>query len=754
MVPTRRLSLLIILLLIPFTGQARGQTVSGGPPGQPGRPRVGLVLAGGGARGGAHVGVLKVLEERHIPIDVIAGTSIGAVVGAMYAAGVPVADLETLLEQTDWDDTLRDDQRRRDRPFRQKVDDERYPNGAELRFNKGRLVLPEGALSGQKLNFLLRQQLVSVPGHLSFDALPIPFRAVATNIETGDRVVLQEGDLALAARASMAIPAFFSPVKWPTSDGRTLLLTDGGTASNLPVDVARSMGADIVIAIDISTPLGGRDTLNSLIGIASQTSGLLTQLNVKQQLATLTGRDVLVTPTLDDIGMLEFGKFAKARVRGEEAARRVLTDDPSSGLAVDERAWDAWRARREAFHQVPVIGQVSVDVPEGIDKRLVEHRVQLAPSAAGAIDWAELKRDLARIYAIGDFETVGFRVDAPANGEGHTLVLTGTAAPPAPQRVRLGLVVDTDFSTDTEFVIRLGLNRTRVNALRGELRTRLDLGARNGIAGEFYQPLDLGGRVFVAPSGSYRRYAEYRYEDGSAVERVRTDEAVVGLDAGVSLGSLGELRAGLWRARLDLRSEVPAARRSDPDQTAQVTAVRVRAAFDRLDTVMIPRSGWDAHGQWSHTIDALGGEQRYTTLVMDGRVARSRGETTVALAAAADLHLGSVPRPAWDVATAGGFLNLSGLEPRQLTGEHAFVGKALLYHRLVKPISFLGSGLYAGGSLEFGGAWNSGQFADAVRPAGAGFLAADTALGPVSLGCGLTRGPSRSCYLSLGVALK
>ena len=220
------------------------------PPAPPKRPKVGIAFAGGGARGGAHIGVLKVLEELHVPVDYVAGTSIGSIVAALYASGMAPDEMEKVLATTDWDDALRDDQPRQDQPYRQKQDDDLYLIKAELGFHKGSLVLPSGLVRGQKLNYLLRRLTLPATNVHDFDELRIPFRCVATDIVTGGKVVLGKGDLASAVRASMAIPGFFTPVEW---DGK--LLTDGGTADNMPVDVVREMGADIVIAIDISTPL-------------------------------------------------------------------------------------------------------------------------------------------------------------------------------------------------------------------------------------------------------------------------------------------------------------------------------------------------------------------------------------------------------------------------------------------------------------------------------------------------------------------
>ena len=298
------------VLLAAFVATARAEDVA--PPASAKRPKIGIAFAGGGARGGAHVGVLKVLEEMRVPVDYVAGTSIGSIIAALYASGMAPEEMEKVLSTTDWDAALQDDQPRKDRPYRQKEDDDLYLIKAELGFYKGSLVLPSGLVAGQKLNYLLRRLTLPATNVRDFDKLRIPFRCVATDIVTGSKVVLSKGDLARAVRASMAIPGFFSPVEW---EGK--LLTDGGTADNMPVDVVREMGADVVIAIDISTPLKKREEITSFLSITGQTSGFLTRLNVERQIATLTkDHDVLVTPNLDEVSTLDFKQFPKASEQG------------------------------------------------------------------------------------------------------------------------------------------------------------------------------------------------------------------------------------------------------------------------------------------------------------------------------------------------------------------------------------------------------------------------------------------------------
>lgn len=704
------------------------------------RPKIGIAFAGGGARGGAHVGVLKVLEELRVPVDYVAGTSIGSIVAALYASGMAPEEMEKVLATTDWDDALNDDQGRRAQPYRLKEDDQLYLIKAELGFNKGKLVLPQGLVHGQKLNYLLRRLTLPATNVRDFDKLRIPFRCVATDIVTGGKVVLSKGDLARAVRASMAIPGFFTPVEWEGT-----LLTDGGTADNLPVDVVRQMGADVVIAIDISTPLSKREELTSFLSITGQTSGFLTRLNVEQQIATLVkDRDVLVTPDLDEVSTLDFKQFPKASEQGFKAADAMR--ETLARFRVSEAEYAAFLKKQRDPRIDPVVQEIRVEAPPGVDPRLVEGRVLTQP---GKVDWPLLERDLARLYELGDYETVDFHV--ATEGERKVLVLGGAPKPPAPTRLRFGLKLDTDFAANSSFGLRLGAYFTRLNALRGELRAKIEVGRLNGILLEFYQPADFGGRFFVSPTVYWKRSPYDLYVDDANVARLRKDELGGSLDLGLSLGRFGEIRLGAVRYQTNFKTEIYTG--APQEGTEQTAALHLKTVLDQVDSVTFPRSGWAARAELFEAFDSAGGDARYGKLLASGLFAKSWGDFTIAPFLSADLRIGPDPRPLSDSATLGGFLRLSGLAPGQLYADNAFLARAVAYQRLVHLNSLVGTGVYAGLSLETGQAWYSGLKFDSLRFAGSAFLAADTTLGPLYVAFGLADGGFHSFYLSLGLPL-
>ncbi len=275
----RRL-LLVLLLLLPLSALAAEA-----------RPKIGLVLSGGAARGLAHIGVLKALDEQGIQIDAIAGTSMGAVVGGLYASGYTPAELERIALEMDWQQALSDAPPRKDVPFRRKQDDRDFLVKQKISFrDDGTLGLPLGVIQGQNLAMVLESLLVHTSDNRDFDKLAIPFRAVSTDIATGEKVVFRKGHLPQAIRASMSIPAVFAPVE---IDGR--LLVDGGMVDNIPVDVARDMGVDVVIVVDIGNPLRDRKDLSTVLDVMNQSITLMTRKNSEAQLATLKPGDVLIS---------------------------------------------------------------------------------------------------------------------------------------------------------------------------------------------------------------------------------------------------------------------------------------------------------------------------------------------------------------------------------------------------------------------------------------------------------------------------
>ena len=287
-------------------------------PGAPRRPRIGLVLSGGGARGLAHIGVLKVLQKLRVPIAAVAGTSMGAVVGGLYASGLTAGQIEAVVRSLNWQEAFRDQPPRQDLTLRRKEEDDNFLVKFRIGVRHGHLVLPQGLIEGQSLTEILRRLTLPVARITNFNGLPTPFRAVATNLATGKEVVMNSGDLTSAMRASMSVPGVFAPV----ARGGQLLI-DGGVSDNVPIDVARAMGVDVLIVVDVSYPLEPPRRLNGVAGISAQTLAILMKRKSDRELATLGPHDVLIRPKLKGISSFDFGNVNRLLAIGEAAAGKM-----------------------------------------------------------------------------------------------------------------------------------------------------------------------------------------------------------------------------------------------------------------------------------------------------------------------------------------------------------------------------------------------------------------------------------------------
>src|ERR1700676_1810860 len=382
----------------------------------PVRPRICLVLSGGGARGMAHIGVLKVLEELKVPIDCIAGTSMGAVVGGLYASGMTAAQIDTTIRSMDWQEAFRDAPPRRDLAFRRKQDHRNFLVRLPLGLKHGQILLPKGFIQGQKLQETLRQLTLPFSNSTDFDLLPTPFRAVATDLESGNAVLMEKGDLAIAMRASMSAPGVFAPVEL---NGR--LLVDGGLAANLPINVARAMHADILIVSDVSFPLQPRAALDSALSISRQMLAILLRKDSDRQRGSLSPQDILIEPNLGSAAATDFTAPASIIAGGEAAGREATA--ALYVYSVDDTAYREYLARRATREPGrPLIQFVRVDEQsKRYEKTIV---AEMKPLLGKPLDLDQVGKHITDLYGLGNFETLDYSLVEQRTGTGTT---SGTA---------------------------------------------------------------------------------------------------------------------------------------------------------------------------------------------------------------------------------------------------------------------------------------------------------------------------------------
>jgi len=726
-------TLLILLIAVPPRVGAEEH-----PP----RPSVGLVLSGGGARGAAHAGVLKVLEELRIPIDYIAGTSMGAVVGGFYACGMSPREIEITLREIDWDDVFDDSPPRRHLPFRRKTVNRVGLFDLELGLGPDGLKLRAGLVTGQKLDYILEARTLRSAGTANFDELPIPFRAVATDIDTGERVVMSRDNLAEAMRASMAVPGALTPVD---RDGMTLV--DGGLVCNLPVDLVRSLGADVVVAVDTSPQAGVPSDNASAATILVQSLRLLMDQNAQQQRELLDPADVLVVPDLRGMTSVDFRAVPSAIDAGEEGAR--LAADELARLSVSEEDYQVFlkRQRRSTMQLLgtAVVERIQISGVSRSDPRRIMGVIRTKVGAPLRLD--VLRDDLDRIYELGDFEHVSFQ--PVVAGDARTLAIDVREKSWGPHFIRTGLIAEADFKGKSDFTALASLLTAGVNPHGGEWRTELRFGAENGISTELYQPMDFSGLFFVSPRIGFNQQRSEVFANGSFDEEYHVGVLEGGMDAGIQLRNYGEIRGGFFLGR-----RRAATRREGVTERSEVGGYSASVTVDQLDSLSFPRSGAFVSLRGRSLSRNFGSDTSYDKMTISACTAASRGDHALAAVVRGGTSLGSVP-PVYEQFELGGFLSLSGYERGQFPGPYFALGEIVYYYRLLRLPRPLGRGLYAGASLEAGNVWeDAGAVAvDDLRYASSVFIGADTLLGPLYLGWGLAEGGVSSAYISLGMSV-
>ncbi len=722
------------------------------------RPRVGLVLSGGGARGVAHIGVLQVLEEMRIPVDCVAGTSMGSLVGGAYSAGVPLATMESVLKTADWDNLFSDDPPRTEKPERVKS----YDFQPFFRFEVGQrgtqLLLPPGTTAGYKFEFLLRELLAPAGNYpdQDFDRLPIPFRAVATNLENGLKTVFREGDLVKALRASMSVPGVLAPVEVAGA-----LHVDGGLVDNLPIDVAREACAEVVIAVNLGSPLLKRDELRSVVGVAVQSVNLLTEQNVRASLASLRPEDILIEPKL---GNFSAGDFKGATVTipiGEQAARVKAAE--LSRLSVTEDEYAAWRRSVMArLPKVPPVTEVRVATDGSrVNPAVIESELEEVPGIdlrripETDFSLSNLHTRLSEVYGRGDFERMDYRiVDTPG---GRVVEVRGVEKSWGPNYLRFGLGIAGDRDEGRfEFV---GSHRmTWLNSLGAEWRNDVAVGFVSGWVSEFYQPLAQRSGLFVAPRLDLASRPLVYYLDQRRVGEYDVSHARAHLDLGIQ-SKYGEVRIGAFGGRLRAREDFGLLT-IVPDFDVTQVGYTASAVLDRLDSTGYARRGYLAALRTFGTVSGWGSDDHYNKSEIWLQGATSFGPHTIGAAAFAGGKLAGT-LPPYDTFQLGGFLRGSGYRFDELAGERVMLARVVYTYELARLPSVLGSGIFVGGSLEgtYGGLRLRKGDADSVelnrrvRPSASLFLGAETFLGPAYLGYGSAFGDNRSgtWYVLLGI---
>ncbi len=722
------------------------------------RPKVGLVLGGGGAAGIAHVGVLKVLEENGIPIDMIAGTSMGAIVGSLYASGYRADELEKVVKSLDWADLFQDGQERSVQTFQQKQENAGFFNTFELGVKDKALKLPDGLVNGQKLIFELRRLLERSAGINDFDRLPIPFRAVATDIETGEAVILSKGNLPTAVRASMSIPGLFSPVM---IDNR--LLVDGFVSNNVPVDVAQQMGADILIVVSIPYYFDKKEKLNSVLAVTFQSMQFLTAKNSLPQLKNLHAPHIVLEPVLKDIGSLDFGKGEAAIPIGEAAAREQLAGlkrivaltgqaQPANSLqiavnkeaaaqGVESMETESTRTLKDA---AKTIARIQVKNTSALADAVILNKLGVYPGDRFNLD--TLQRGLENIHSLGYFDLVDYRLGTTPAGA-YELTIIANERSTGDNRLRFGFSLQDNFEGDTEYQLGVRHIIKGVTPSGGEWRNSAVIGDQLRIESELHNPLSSDQSAFVEGQASHDRRDIFVYNGEDRVAELRLAETGIQTEWGKDIGQNREVRAGVFYRHLEPTLKTGFI--DLPGSSINLTGVQFSYGVDTLDNADFPGRGRWFEAAYVHGFKILGADAAFDRLTLDIGQAWTIDKHRVLLKAEVASTLSDdalvIEQP-----TLGGVGRLSGLANEQLRGDYAALATGTYMYELT---DFPGiAKVYAGGSLETGNTWDKQSEVSwgSLLLSGSLFLGMDSPIGPAFVGIGQTEGFESQLFMQVG----
>jgi NTE family protein len=726
----RALVLLIGLLVACLTAHA-----------QPASEGVGLVLGGGGARGAAHIGVLKVLEREHIPVSHIAGTSMGSIVGAMYASGYSASEIEAVITSVHWRDMFSDESAREGMPMRRKDADLRYLLNFKFGIRKGRLIFPRGVLQGQKLLLLLRRLTLPTWDIERFDDLPIPFRCIGTDIGTGEMVVFDHGDLALAIRASMSVPAAFAPIR---VDGR--LMVDGGIVNNVPVDVVQRMGAVRVIAVNVGESLADETELNSPLSISNQMINVLMRDRTDSILRDMNPDDVLITPELGGFSSADFDRSVEAIAAGEKAAMAMI--DRLRTFAVSPERYAELRSRQSAPRYQPSAVQfVSVAKKRTHSARAVEDA--LSALIGKPLDPVEVESAITSAYGHGHYERIVWRPQTKKGKSG--ILVTPVDKGWGPNFLTFGLQLSDDFEGRSNYQLAVEASFTGYDWLDGESRLRVDLGQLAGGRAEHYLPLGDRGHTYLLPFIDYRAENQPLTFEGDDLAEFRVRRLQAGLMLGYNISNDWRIESGLIRGDNSATLRVGSGLE---DIESDYGAISLGFSHDSLDNSAFPTRGNRTDMSVRAFRTGLGSDG-------NGEVAQIRTDRALAW----DRHhflLGLRGHTTWGDAdelqsldTLGGFGRLSGYGDRELVDRHSLLARAVYYRRFGDASQLFSVPAFAGGSIEFGNVWSERNqiSVDSLITAGSLFLGLDTPFGPMFFGYGRTDTQQSSVFLTFGSLL-
>ncbi|WP_243641808.1 patatin-like phospholipase family protein [Vibrio sinensis] len=729
-------------------------------------PKVAVVLAGGGAKGAAHIGVLKALEELKIPVDYIAGTSMGAYVGGLYATGMSADEIESFIFSVDWNNGYRDRVDRSHRRVRDKEYEDRYQIKTDLGLRFGEVRAPTGVVQGQNMLRILRETTGNLGAFESFDDLAIPYRSVATDILELKEVVLDDGYLVDAMMASMSVPGALPPYKL---NGQ--MLVDGGVVNNMPVDIAKQMGADVVIAVDISTDYKNEEDFTNFFTVADQLSNYLVRRSTEEQAKLMSEDDVYLRPNVGDMETVEFDKMPNAFQAGYHAAYEVASK--LKGLSVSTAEYQRYidekqKARKALQYGDEIeIDRIVINNNTHFSDTILANRLNL--DSGKTLDSKEIEKGIEDLYALDRFELVTYKYSKDDNID--ELVIDVNEKSWGPNYLNFRFFLEDDFKTDSQYSIGVSSNFTNLGIDGAELTMNLDMGTDKLAEIELYSPISSSQKLFTAASllySSEKRNIPLTDLDSPDIGSVydfipiNYSEVTAELAFGIQPALWQELRfGGRYSDGYVEYSGFSSIGRQHFDRMGAFANYRL----DTLDDFAFPTKGWFVNLDYLISHDRGPGEANFSQndTVQEDTVfeisanfkgAASHHRHTLV----AQLDLGVVESKNSELPLnpkeLGGFLNLSGIPRNSLIGSNVFYTSLVYRYRWFdNDFGLFNAPFYLGASLEHGGVWsdNDLELKDApLYNAASIFAGIDSPIGPILLSYGRTEQNLGAVYLIIG----
>ena len=711
------------------------------------RPKVALVLSGGGARGFAHVGVIKVLEEMGIKVDMVTGTSMGSMVGGGYASGYTVEQMQEIILGVDWREmfAIRPDRSSLNRLRRE--DDYKNLTIKEVGIKEGGLAFPDSVVPSQHLTTFLTKITEHVRSVNDLSKLPLPFGAIATDLSDGSLVVMQKDvNLSTAMRASMSVPGAFSPYPW-----KDHLLVDGGLSQNLPVELAKEMGADIIIAVDASTPLEKKQRVSSVTAVMGQMVAILTDRNLVESKKQLGPQDILINVELGELSAANFDRAKEIIDAGEVSARKYRNE--LKRLAVSQKEFQEWNLARTALVSAPHnmrIAEVKIEGLKVVNPEFVRDIVNIQPGDSVSVE--QLNKASNQVWATDDFSVVPFVFEPGPNGM-EVLVIKPQEKPWGYNTIRVGGKVSSDFNQEHTFDFLLAHTWSWLNDWGGEWRNELQIGETSYFTSKFYQPLGVNSPFFVQPKVAYESQSYDLYNsDGIALATIKNSILEASVSLGAELSRDAAIEVGLGYAGMKSKTTVGVLEDWNRFE-AESPFIEVGIRYDTLDNVNFPKRGvlFDASARRYFSAEESPEHPEVSDYYLSAIIPYDWGNDFVSILAT---RAGSSTIPGRFA--IGGLFNMSGAYYGRYTGADMFVS-SLIGVKRVNRNGFWGIPVYVGGSFEtahLSQEGNSKLFDNSDwkswKKAGSVFVAADSIVGPLYLAFGQTSDHDSAVYFFWG----